>query len=199
VAGQLGAKLTFAACTGATSIDVLANQLGSLSAATTYVTVSAGGNDAGFAPVITQCAKPWPTTCWGDIGEANSYITRSLPGRLDKLYAAIRTRAPRARVVAVGYPRVFNATDCRTLARISPGEQSTLNSTADLLDQTIKARAAAHGFVFADPRPAFTHHAVCDSTEWLNGLSNPVTESYHPNVAGQTNGYTPLVKAALRG
>jgi hypothetical protein len=33
--------------------------------------------------------------------------------------------------------------------------------------------------------------------EWVNGLSNPVLESYHPNGAGQTTGYTPLVAAAL--
>jgi hypothetical protein len=25
---------------------------------------------------------------------------------------------------------------------------------------------------------------VCDKVEWLNGLSNPVSESYHPNRDG---------------
>jgi hypothetical protein len=25
---------------------------------------------------------------------------------------------------------------------------------------------------------------VCDNVEWLNGLSNPTTESYHPNRDG---------------
>jgi lysophospholipase L1-like esterase len=196
-AAGIGATLTFAACGGAKVADVLNNQLGSLGAGTTYVTVSVGGNDAGFSSVITQCAKPWPYTCWGDINNAEAFIRNTLPGQLDQLYTAIRTKAPAARVVVVGYPRLFNESDCQSLARISPGEQTSLNGGADLLDTTIKARAVAHGFGFVDPRAAFTGHAVCDSVEWINGLSNPTSESYHPNRTGQAQGYAGLVQSAL--
>jgi lysophospholipase L1-like esterase len=196
VAAQLGAPLTFAACSGAKVPDVL-NQLGSLNASTALVTVSVGGNDAGFADVITQCALPWPWTCTTQINNANNYIRNTLPGTLNNLYTQIRAKAPSARVVVVGYPRLFNGEECNTLARISAAEQSALNATADLLATTIAGRAAAHGFGFVDVRGAFTGHAVCDDVEWLNGLSNPILESYHPNVAGQTNGYTPLVANAL--
>ncbi|TDV55215.1 SGNH/GDSL hydrolase family protein [Actinophytocola oryzae] len=196
VAAQLGAPLTFAACSGAKVPDVL-NQLGSLNASTAFVTVSVGGNDAGFADVITRCALPWPWTCTNEINNANNYIRTTLPGALDNLYNQIRSRAPGAKVVVVGYPRLFNGEECNALARISPAEQTSLNATADLLATTIGGRAAAHGFGFVDVRTAFTGHAVCDDVEWLNGLSNPVLESYHPNVAGQASGYTPLVASAL--
>jgi len=196
VAARLGAPLTFAACSGAKVPDVL-NQLGSLGASTALVTVSVGGNDAGFADVITRCALPWPWTCTTQINNANTYIRNTLPGALDNLYNQIRAKAPNARVVVVGYPRLFNGEECNAGARISPGEQSSLNATADLLATTISGRAAAHGFGFVDVRTAFTGHAVCADVEWLNGLSNPVLESYHPNTAGQTAGYTPLVASAL--
>jgi lysophospholipase L1-like esterase len=196
VAARLGAPLTFAACSGARVPDVL-NQLGSLNASTALVTVSVGGNDAGFADVITQCALPWPWTCTTDITNANNYIRNTLPGALNNLYSQIRTRAPNARVVVVGYPRLFNGEECNLGARISPSEQSALNATADLLATTIAGRAAAYGFRFVDVRSAFTGHAVCDDVEWLNGLSNPVLESYHPNSAGHTSGYTPLVANAV--
>ncbi|MFC0110974.1 SGNH/GDSL hydrolase family protein [Kibdelosporangium aridum] len=197
VAQQKGAALTFAACSGARIADVQNNQLGSLNASTAYVTVSAGGNDAGFSSVITQCAKPWPYTCTTEINNANNTIRNAIPGRLDSLYNAIRSRAPNARVTVVGYPRLFNGEECNALARISPGEQSELNKSADLLAGVISARAAAHGFAFVDPRSAFTNHAVCDDTEWINGLSNPISESYHPNRNGQSTGYTPLVAARI--
>jgi lysophospholipase L1-like esterase len=197
-AARLGVPLSFAACGGATVNSVLTGQLGTLSADTGYVTITVGGNDAGFSSVINQCARPWPYTCTNNINGANSYIRNVLPGTLDTLYTRIRTRAPNARVVVVGYPRLFNGEQCNLLSRISPGEQSALNATADLLDTTIAARAAAHGFVFADPRSAWNHHAICDDTEWLNGLSNPTSESYHPNRAGQT-GYAGVVAAALVG
>lgn len=196
-ANQIGASLTFAACSGAKVADVSNNQLGSLSSSTNYVTLTVGGNDAGFSSVITQCAKPWPYTCWGDIDNANNYIRNTLPGTLDTLYNKIRSRAPYARVVIVGYPRLFNESDCQSLARISPGEQAALNDTADLLNDTIKARAVAHSFPFVDPRTAFTGHAVCDSIEWVNGLSDPIMESYHPNRTGQSSGYAPLVKNTM--
>ncbi|MCE7011137.1 SGNH/GDSL hydrolase family protein [Kibdelosporangium philippinense] len=196
-AQQKGATLTFTACSGARIADVQNNQLGSLNASTTYVTVSAGGNDAGFSSVITQCAKPWPTTCTTEINNANNTIRNTIPGRLDALYNAIRSRASSARVIVVGYPRIFNGEECNLLARISPGEQAELNKSADLLAGVISARAAAHGFTFVDPRSAFTGHAVCDDTEWINGLSDPISESYHPNRTGQSAGYTPLVTARM--
>lgn len=196
-AGRLGATLTFAACAGAKIPGVLSGQLGSLNASTAYVTVSIGGNDLGWAAVITQCAKPWPYTCWGDIDRAESYVRNTLPGQLDQLYREIKTRAPNARIVAVGYPRLFNGQECNAIARISPGEQAELNAAADLLATTTAARAAANGIRFADPRAAFTGHTVCGNPEWINGTSWPLGESYHPNKAGQL-GYAALVESALR-
>lgn len=195
-AGRLGASLKFDACSGAKVADVLNNQLGSLSASTNYVTISVGGNDAGFSSVITQCAKPWPYTCWNEINAAKSYITNTLPGRLASLYSTIRSRAPSARVVVVGYPRLFNGEECNLASRISPGEQAELNRTADLLDSKIAQQASTAGFRFVDPRAAFTGHAVCDDVEWINGLSNPISESYHPNRAGHV-GYANLVGGQL--
>ncbi len=197
-AGRIGASLTFAACSGAVTSDVLNNQLGSLNSGTAYVTVSIGGNDAGFSDVIKKCALPWPYNCTGDINNANSFISNTLPGRLNSVYSAIRTRATNARVVVVGYPRLFNGEECNVGARISSTEQGQLNHTADVLASVTAGRASAYGFRFVDPRSAFTGHAICDDVEWLNGLSNPVGESYHPNRNGHV-GYANLVQTALTG
>jgi lysophospholipase L1-like esterase len=197
-AARLGATLNFAACGGASVGTVLSSQLGGLDAATGYVTVTVGGNDAGFSSVIGQCARPWPYTCSANINAANSYLRNTLPGTLNTLYARIRSLAPNARVAVVGYPRLFNGGQCNLLSRISPAEQAALNATADLLDTTIAGQAAAHGFGFVDARNAYLHHAICDDAEWINGLSDPTAESYHPNRAGQA-GYAALVQAALTG
>lgn len=192
-AQQTGAQLSFKACSGAKVADVRANQLGGLSGSTKTVSVQVGGNDAGFSSVITQCAKPWPYTCWDQINEANRIIRDVLPSRLNGLYTDIRTRAPYAKVIVVGYPRLFNGEECNWGSRISTGEQTELNKTADLLAQTIGARAAAHGFTFLDVRQRWIGHAVCDDVEWVNGLSDPIMESYHPNRAGHRDGYAPVV------
>jgi hypothetical protein len=39
-------------------------------------------------------------------------------------------------------------------------------------------------------------HRVCADVEWLNGLSNPIGESYHPNELGH-DAFTDLVAARL--
>jgi lysophospholipase L1-like esterase len=196
LAAQKGLNLSHVACVGARIPDVRANQLGALSAATNLVTLSIGGNDAGFSSVITQCAKPWPFTCTGDITNARNFITNTLPGQLDSLYTDIRTRAPNAQVIIVGYPRLFNGQECNLGARISSGEQTDLNSVADLLATKTAAVAAAHGFDFVDPRGPFTGHRICDAVEWVNGLSNPIGESYHPNQLGH-DAFTDLIAAKL--
>ncbi|GAA4668884.1 SGNH/GDSL hydrolase family protein [Nocardioides nanhaiensis] len=200
VAAQQGLDLDFRACSGATIPDVTNAQLGALGASTSLVTVSVGGNDAGFADVLTECATPfWAGDCDAAVDGAQAFIAGTLPGRLGTLYSGIRSRATTARVVVVGYPRVFMGEDCNALTWFSPQEQTRLNQTADQLNAVLAARAAAAGFAFVNPTSRFTGHAVCDDPEWLNGLSNPIEESYHPNLAGHSQGYTPIVGSALTG
>jgi hypothetical protein len=200
IATAKGYALTFRACSGAKVPYVTNTQLSALSASTSYVSMSVGGNDAGFADVLTECAKPgWLSNCNGRIDTAQAYIRNTLPGALSTLYGSIRAKAPNARVTIVGYPRIFNGEDCNALTWFSPQEESRLNQTADQLNALLAGQASAKGFAFANPTSAFIGHAVCDSPEWLNGLSNPVSESYHPNRTGHASGYTPVVSPSLTG
>ena len=198
IAAAKGYQLNFRACSGAKVADVTSGQLSALSSSTSRVTISVGGNDAGFTDVLTECALPaWASDCAGAVNTARSYITNTLPASLGSLYASIRSKAPNAKVVVVGYPRIFNGEDCNALTWFSPDDESRLNATADLINSTTSAAAAAKGFTFANPVSPFVGHAVCDSPEWLNGLSNPISESYHPNKAGHASGLTPLVSSKV--
>lgn len=200
IAAARGYALNFRACSGAKIPDVTTAQLGALSSGTNYVTISVGGNDAGFADVLTECAKPgWMSSCGSRIDTAQAFIRNTLPGRLGTLYASIRARAPHAMVVVVGYPRIFMGEDCNALTWFSPTEQTRLNATADQLNSRLAAAASAAGFSFANPTSRFIGHAVCDSPAWINGLSSPVSESYHPNAPGHSGGYTPAVSGLLTG
>jgi lysophospholipase L1-like esterase len=195
-AHRANTNLTFVACSGAKTGDVLANQVQSLSTSTNVVTITIGGNDAGFSSVITACAAPL-VSCNSNITNAQSYINNSLPGALNSVYSQIKSRAPNARVVVLGYPRIFMNVDCNAGTFFSTDEMTKLNTTADMMKNVIAGRAAAYGFTFKDAIPPFIGHAVCSSTEWLNGLSNPVGDSYHPNRAGHSSGYEPLVRSVI--
>jgi lysophospholipase L1-like esterase len=192
-----------ATCAGAKTGDILNTQSASLTADTNWVSYTIGGNDAGFSEVITECAMPsWASDCNGVINKAQSYINGTLPGRLDLVNNKIKEKSPNAKVVVLDYPRLFNGEDCNAFTWFSPSEEQRLNETADMLKNVISAAASRAGanFSFGNVIPPFIGHAVCDggggsSTEWINGLSNPTGESYHPKVTGHADGYYPVVHA----
>lgn len=185
LAARRGLSLDYQACSGATTADVHANQLAALTTETDYVTMTIGGNDLDFAGVITQCALPgWLSNCDGRINSSLTLLRTTMPSRYDTLFAQVGTRAPNADVVIGSYPRLFNGRDCHLATFFSSAEMSRLNAATDELAGTIAQRSQAAGFRYVDPRPAFVGHAVCDSTEWVNGLSSPIVESFHPNRAG---------------
>ena len=200
IAARRGYELTLRACSGATTGDVRSRQLSALGPNTRYVTITIGGNNAGYADVLTTCAQPaWMSNCHARIDTAQAYVRDVMPGDLNSLFADILARAPQARVVVVGYPRLFNGTDCNPLTWFSAGEMARLNETGDQLNAVASRAAASAGVGYVDPTSRFSGHAVCDRPEWVNGLSVPVSESFHPNRDGHAAGYLPLVEPAVTG
>jgi len=190
-----------ATCSGATTSDLLNTQAASLTSNTDWVTYTIGGNDAGFAEVMTECALPsWLSDCYGAIEEAQYIIEYVLPGRLDEVNETIAEDSPNAEVVVLDYPRLFNGEDCNLFTWFTSSEEAALNETADLAREVIEeaTERAGANFHFGNVIPNFIGHAVCDggsgsSTEWINGLSSPIEESFHPKVAGHESGYYPVV------
>lgn len=199
LAGAYGLSLDYQACNGAKTADVVADQLPALTAGTALVSLTAGGNDVGFADVLTECAQPgWMSDCEGAIAGGREILTDQLPGSFDSLFDAIDSSAPNAAVAVAGYPRIFNGEDCNAATFFSPDEESELNGAVDEMDTLIADKADANGFDYVDPRLSFDGHAVCDDPEWINGLSSPIEESYHPNRDGNV-GYAEIVGPALTG
>ncbi|MDR6978757.1 lysophospholipase L1-like esterase [Streptomyces sp. 3330] len=188
-------SFTFAACSGARTDEVLASQLGGLNSSTGLVSITVGGNDAGFADVMTTCVTGSDSTCLSRINTARAYVDSTLPGRLDTVYSSIRAKAPNARVVVIGYPRFYQlGTVCLGL---SETKRSAINNAADYLDAATARRAAAHGFVFGDVRTPFSGHEICSGSSWLHSLNwLNIGESYHPTASGQSGGYLPVLNSA---
>jgi lysophospholipase L1-like esterase len=187
--------LTFVACSGADTQDVLANQIQSVTSETEIVTLTIGGNDIGFADLIVQCTLG---SCAATLDNTRAGLAVYLAPRLDTVYAAIETQAPDARVIVLGYPRMFSGVGCFGTFGISSTERAKANELADALDAVIAERAANYGFTYASATGPFTGHAVCSFSPWLNGLNLFATvESYHPNRNGNSLGYAPLVRSVV--
>jgi lysophospholipase L1-like esterase len=199
VAARSGLRLTFAACARARTADVLARQVPSLQRSTAYVSLTIGGNDLGFAHVLTTCALPgWLGNCGKAVNQARTTLRTALPGRLDAVLSTIRARSPHARVVVTGYPRLFDGDDCSALTFFSAAEMRRLNAATDELDNVIHARSRAAGVRYVSPAASFRGHAWCDRDAWVNGVSRPLVNSYHPNVQGHA-AYARVVGPALAG
>ena len=189
-------SLTFVACSGATTSDLLTKQLSAVTSTTSIVTLTIGGNDIGFANLIYQCTL---SDCSSALDTTRANLETTLGSRLDTVYSTIESHAALgAKIVVLGYPRIFSGAGCFGTLGITATEQQKANQLADALDQVIAAHAAAGGVIYQSAIASFTGHAVCSSSPWLNGLNLFNTgESYHPNRAGHSSGYLPLVRAII--
>ncbi|GAA3436143.1 SGNH/GDSL hydrolase family protein [Kutzneria kofuensis] len=185
---------TNVACSGAKTSDVLNSQVASLSSANTVVTVTIGGNDAGFSSVMESCIIGGDSGCNTAVNNAKNFVNTTLPGLLDNTYNAIRSHAPNASVYVVGYPHFYQLGGSCNVG-LSDTSRNYINSGADTLDSAVSAAASRHGFRFVDVRSLFDGHGICSSTWWLNSVTWPVVNSYHPNAAGYSGGYLPALNA----
>ncbi|GAA2932315.1 hypothetical protein GCM10020221_30090 [Streptomyces thioluteus] len=108
------------------------------------MSISIGGNDAGFSDTMTACVLNDDRTCLDRIATASAFIRGQLPAKLGRVYDAIGLQGT-SHVVVLGYPRFYNPARHR-LRRLSETKRTAINKAADLLDSVVADRARSHGF-----------------------------------------------------
>jgi lysophospholipase L1-like esterase len=146
------------------------------------VTITIGGNDVDFAPVLAAC---YIGDCTGAVALSEVKMLTVLPERLAATYRAVEAADPRARLVVVGYPRIFpsDASAVTGCSWLSGPELVALNESASVLNTVIRAAAALAGATFVDVSSALAGHELCTADSWLVPL--PLSMAAHPTVAGQ--------------
>ncbi len=188
------ASFSFVACSGAKTGDVRANQLSALSASTTLASITIGGNDAGFADVMQTCVLSGDDTCLSAVDTAKSYAQNTLPGNLSSLFSDMKAAAPNAKFVALDYPHLYTITS--VCVGLSNTKREALNGASDAIDSVIQSAASGAGFTFADVRSQFSGHELCSGDDWLNAVTIPIGNSYHPTGLGQSSGFLPVFSSA---
>ena len=191
------ASFVSVACSGATTADVLSSQVSALSASTTLVSITIGGNDAGFSSVMETCVLESTSSCLKALTAAQAFVTDELPARLDATLATIKDDAPKAKIVVLGYPDLYDLTKSGSCIGLSTTDRTALNQGADELDSALATAANAAHDTFADVRSKFAGHEICDSSSWLHSVDIfSISSSYHPTAAGQELGYLPAFTSA---
>jgi lysophospholipase L1-like esterase len=187
------ASFVSVACSGASTADVLSSQVPALSSSTTLVSITIGGNDAGFSSVMETCVLASTSSCLNAVAAAETFITTQLPGRLDQVLQTIAADAPNAKVVVLDYPQLYDMSKSGSCLGLSTSDRVALNGGADDLDYVIQQAAQDNNDTFADVRHQFTGHEICDSNSWLHSVDIfAISSSYHPTAAGQDLGYLPV-------
>jgi lysophospholipase L1-like esterase len=181
-------EMQFLACGGATAASVQ-TQAAKILPGTDFVTLTAGGNDVGFSPLIGSCMRS-ASSCTSATATAQLLARNTLPARLDATYAAVARQAPGAKIYVLDYPRLVAGTCSRTGAMTATSVQQ-LNAVADTLRRTISARTSAAGprFLFVDVIPRFIGHALCSHAPWIG-------DDFHPNSIGHRDGSLAEISAA---
>ena len=200
------------ACSGATIANLTTtgqngepSQISQMTPSSQLVTVTIGGNDAGFASVLTSCLTT-PTSCedtYNSDDDNNEYnLIDSLRPKLTAAYTAMQEQAPDAKIVAVTYPNIFQpGTTCAGINNMSVNDVEFLISLTYYLDNTIAEAARDAGVYVMDERYAFLGHELCSSDPWTYDLTGALTPGeqfldtsplFHPTVAGQAQMATDL-------
>ncbi|WP_433295488.1 SGNH/GDSL hydrolase family protein [Actinoplanes sp. CA-030573] len=192
-------SFTNLACGGAVTGDVRNLQVPLVPGGADLISITIGGNDAGFAPTVLSCQVSSDAACAQKVADAEADISATLPAKLDATYAAIKAKAPNAKIVVLDYPLLFDTSSSYCgITGMSLAKRRVLNHGAQVLDDLIKARSQAAGLTFSDVRDEFTGHGICAATAYLNGLTViPPQNSFHPNKTGYTYGYLPAFAAAV--
>ena len=186
-------------CSGDTTDDLLAGQLGALGDDTRLVTVTIGGNDLGAIQVAAACSTDEASAeCQSRLAAAEATLAPggALQERLNETFARIRAAAPDARIVATGYPNLFEesaagaAGDATLIASLTAAT-AALNAN---IRSAVDAQAGAGAdIVFAEVVDAFAGHGVGSTDPWILSTG---PDLFHPTAAGYA-AYADVIRAAL--
>ncbi|MEP7089137.1 MAG: SGNH/GDSL hydrolase family protein [Nocardioidaceae bacterium] len=206
VARALKVRLVDVTCSGATTRDLtqvqrpfgdarIPPQLRSVTPATDLVTLGIGGNDLDlFATLISTCTRlrssdPTGSPCADRLAAKGPDLegaTATISSRVAASLRAIRQRAPRARILLVGYLRLVPDTGTCAKLPLATGDYAEGRLISRALDRSLSQAAKRTGVTFVDMYAASRGHDICSEQPWVNGsvTNRQRALAYHPFAVG---------------
>ncbi|WP_066940420.1 SGNH/GDSL hydrolase family protein, partial [Streptomyces sp. NBRC 110611] len=183
-----------------TDLGIVVNgpQLDAVTSDTSLVTLTMGGNDLGtsdfgFVDVVVACSalsltNPFGSPCKDFYGDTLSKRLDTAATKLTEGLRKVSAKAPKAKVVVVGYPAVLpdDPKKCFGKMPATTGDLRFLRSVVgELNDKVAKATTAAGG-TFVDTLGPTKGHDGCSSSPWIEGiLPGSPAVPLHPNATGE--------------
>jgi len=190
-------------------------QLRAVDQTTELVTLGIGGNDIGFTEIAQTCVRlavgdPLGSPCRahytaGGVDQIAARIDALRP-RLRTVLEEIVRRAPRAKVLVIGYPAILPETTatfalCQPTLPIAVGDVAYLREEVQKrLNATIRRVARAQGHIYVDTYTPSIGHDACQppTVRWVEPLV-PAADAapVHPNRLGM-QAMADIVRTTLR-
>jgi lysophospholipase L1-like esterase len=179
-------------------------QLSALSGDDSVVMLTLSGDDMGFTHVLADCMELSLSDLAGAPcqrhyqGQVAQLISGERP-KMATVLSAIRARAPRARVLLLGYPDLFpQRGGCWPAVPITNGDIAFLRGAEQRLDAMLAGVASAAGVTYVDTFRVTVGHDFCQNANNrdVEGLiPATMTYSFHPNSRGQAAMATAVLAA----
>ncbi|WP_040684545.1 SGNH/GDSL hydrolase family protein [Nocardiopsis halotolerans] len=206
-------SLAFYACSSHEGSEMLEqvgapeSQIERVTENTSLVTLGIGGNDLGFIPVLRTCMVRMPLLESSVCVEQEEEIDKRMEEFekiLTEILGEIHDRAPDARILVLGYPRLFPEEPPGMYYTLTKSDQLWLNGLAERFNELIRDvvyevdggvyGARETGSVeYVNTFSALSGHEVSTERAWLNGIVlDQLGEglrvdraSFHPTAEGQ--------------
>lgn len=199
VAKRLGADLDDRSCGGARTADFRRSQFPDVPAQLTavkpgvdLVTIGVGGNDdAVFNSLVNRCpslrdSDPEGAPCRESMRSNGSdtllaALDRTAP-RVADLVREVKRRAPKAKVLVIGYPQIVSARDACDELPLARGDYAYAEQVNHALTEMLRTAARATGATYVDVWAASRGHDICADDPWINGSVDDEKQAarYHP-------------------
>ena len=208
-----------ATCSGAETEDMTAPQgvsprpnppqFDRLTATTTLVLITIGGNDIGFSGIAEDCfsQQNTGTPCQDRYvvngqDEISQRIAETAP-KVDAVLDGIRSRSPNAKILVVNYASIFpdEGPGCWPVVPISDGDVPYVRAKQKELNAMVAAQSAANNVEVIDWYTASIGHDACQPPviRWVEPVVPAnAAAPLHPNLIGML-GASELLTAAIAG
>lgn len=171
------------------------------------ITLTGGGNDVGFADILTYCATPtWENAVFwldSDCGYANegSELEKMLYNSIDTQYSynkrlieELKIASPSTKVVLVGYPSFVtdvSTTGCAlNSGALTKSEIKMINKMVSYMNDMLQRVAYDTDVSFVDIEDSLKGGRICEGSQYMTGAWPNITgdamaaERFHPNAKG---------------
>jgi lysophospholipase L1-like esterase len=214
------AEFRDASCSGAETDDMTAPQgvtpgpnppqFDSLSADTSAVTLTIGGNDIGFSSIAKDCFVVQPSNgspckdkyTAGGVDQISQRIQDTAP-KVAAVLQGIKSRAPASTTYVVNYSAILphSGPGCYPQMPVATGDVPYMRAKQEELNGMLATQAAANGAKLVDVYAASVGHSACalPGVRWVEPVV-PVNAAapLHPNLLGM-KAMADLVLKAMRG